>query len=77
MTYTLITGGSRGIGKALAVECARRGMNLLLVARQADALEAASKEIMNAFSVQPTSVTRVPLRVCGNGAGAMATGWIY
>lgn len=30
--HTLITGASQGIGKALAVECARRGMNLFLVA---------------------------------------------
>ncbi len=31
--YTLITGASAGIGKALAFECASRGMNVLLVAR--------------------------------------------
>jgi hypothetical protein len=30
--YTLITGASQGIGKAFALECARRGMNLFLVA---------------------------------------------
>jgi short-subunit dehydrogenase len=30
--YTLITGASDGFGKALAIECARRGMNLILVA---------------------------------------------
>jgi short-subunit dehydrogenase len=30
--YTLITGASEGFGKALAIECARRGMNLILVA---------------------------------------------
>ncbi|QEC52525.1 hypothetical protein EDD80_11327 [Anseongella ginsenosidimutans] len=31
-SFTLITGASMGIGKALAEECARRQMNLLLVA---------------------------------------------
>jgi len=31
-TYTLITGASEGLGKALALECGRRGMNLILVA---------------------------------------------
>jgi len=30
--YTLVTGASEGFGKSLAIECARRGMNLLLVA---------------------------------------------
>ena len=30
--YTLITGASEGLGKALAMECARRKMNLILVA---------------------------------------------
>ncbi len=49
--YTLITGGSRGIGKALAREFARRGNNLLLVARNKEGLDAASGEITTEFSV--------------------------
>src|SRR5215216_844552 len=32
VAYTLVTGASSGIGKALALECASRGMNILLVA---------------------------------------------
>jgi uncharacterized protein len=30
--YTLITGSSEGLGKAFAIECAKRNMNLILVA---------------------------------------------
>jgi short-subunit dehydrogenase len=32
LNYTVITGASRGLGKALAVECAIRKMNLILIA---------------------------------------------
>ena len=52
MNYTLVTGGSMGIGKALARECARRGMNLLLVALPGPELEQTAKEIREDFSVK-------------------------
>jgi short-subunit dehydrogenase len=52
MKYTLITGGSRGIGYGLARECAGRGMNLLLVARQQDTLEEVVSEISKEFPVK-------------------------
>ena len=51
LKYTLITGGSKGIGKALAREFAHRGMNLLLVARNQAGLDAASREITEEFAV--------------------------
>ena len=41
----IVTGGSRGIGKAVAIELAREGVDLALVARGRDALEAAAEEI--------------------------------
>jgi short-subunit dehydrogenase len=45
MNYTLITGASKGIGKAIAVEAANRGMNLVLVARSRDLLKKLSAEL--------------------------------
>ncbi len=45
MNYTLITGASKGIGKAVAFEAADRKMNLLLVARSKDLLEQLASEL--------------------------------
>jgi 3-oxoacyl-[acyl-carrier protein] reductase len=44
-TRVILTGGSRGIGKATALQFAREGAKLLLVARGAEALEAAAAEV--------------------------------
>jgi len=41
----LITGGSKGIGRAIALELAREGVSVALAARSAADLEAARKEI--------------------------------
>jgi short-subunit dehydrogenase len=43
--YALVTGASRGIGRSIALELARRGYDLLLVARSEDQLTALAEEI--------------------------------
>ena len=49
--YTLITGASDGFGKALAIECARRGMNLILIALPGSNLSHLAGFIKKNFSV--------------------------
>ncbi len=44
-----ITGASSGIGKAIALEYARRGANLVLMARRMDMLESLSQELSAQF----------------------------
>jgi NAD(P)-dependent dehydrogenase (short-subunit alcohol dehydrogenase family) len=41
----IVTGGSLGIGKAIARELAREGVNVAIVARTKDQLEAVAKEL--------------------------------
>lgn len=43
--HAIVTGGSLGIGKAIARELAREGADVAIVARTKDTLEAAAKEI--------------------------------
>lgn len=50
--WALVAGGSDGLGAAFASELARRGLNLLLVARNADRLQATSAEIAREFHVE-------------------------
>jgi uncharacterized protein len=45
MEYALITGASKGIGRAIAEELATRGFNVLLVARSEDLLQQVAGEI--------------------------------
>lgn len=49
--YTLITGASCGLGKELAIECARRGRNLLLTALPGEQMDEVGKDIAGRFGV--------------------------
>lgn len=48
----LITGASQGLGKAFAAECARRGMDLLLVALADSGLEQVAQELSERYGVR-------------------------
>nr|WP_314492231.1 SDR family oxidoreductase [uncultured Pseudomonas sp.] len=50
--YAMITGASSGLGLALAEALARRGRNLILVARQREPLEAVALELTQRFGVE-------------------------
>jgi short-subunit dehydrogenase len=51
MEYAVITGASKGIGRAIAEELARKGFNVLLVARSGDLLVQACNEIVARYRV--------------------------
>ena len=50
--YAMITGASSGLGLALAEALARRGRNLILVARQRETLEPVAIELAQRFGVE-------------------------
>jgi uncharacterized protein len=52
MSYALITGGSKGIGKAIAEELAFRKYNILLVARSEELLKSVAGEIRDKYKIE-------------------------
>ncbi len=51
MEYALITGASKGIGKAIAYQLAKKKINILLVARSEDLLKELAQDIKKIHSV--------------------------
>ncbi|MCL2782777.1 MAG: SDR family NAD(P)-dependent oxidoreductase [Propionibacteriaceae bacterium] len=49
--YALVAGGSDGLGAAFAEALARRGLNLVLIARQAQRLTATAERLKQAYGV--------------------------
>lgn len=54
---TLITGASSGIGECFAHELAKRGMNLVLVARSQDKLQSLAKQLYDQYQIQVEVIT--------------------
>jgi short-subunit dehydrogenase len=55
-SFTLITGASQGFGKALAIECARRRLNLILVALPGESLPAVVAAIRQEYGVEAVAI---------------------
>jgi short-subunit dehydrogenase len=51
-SYSLITGSSQGLGRGLAEECGRLGMNLFLIALPGTGLPEAAAELSSRYRVQ-------------------------
>ncbi len=88
----LITGGSRGIGRATAMTMAEEGANVILVSRDAEVLGATATDVRKRFQVgvetiaadlsQQAEVERVAEAVGGldvlvNNAGAIPSGSLF
>ncbi len=54
--WALVTGASSGIGYAYATELARKGLNLILVARRKDRLTTLSQRLTEMFGTQAVIV---------------------
>jgi short-subunit dehydrogenase len=50
--YALVAGGSKGIGYAIAEALARRGYNLVLIARHIDSLNAAKEKLETTYLIK-------------------------
>lgn len=77
----VITGGSKGIGRAIARAFAAEGVNLVLLARGQEALEATAAEIGRATGVTvvavPTDVTRAEQVDASAEAARQAFGTVH
>jgi short-subunit dehydrogenase len=56
--YTLITGASEGFGKALAIECASRKMNLILVALPESKLQSLANTLKQKYHVDVVAIEK-------------------
>jgi short-subunit dehydrogenase len=73
MKYALITGASKGIGKAMAEELASKGWNLLLVARSSSLLEAVAVSLKEKYKIEADYLA---LDLAKPGASQLVYDWV-
>jgi len=54
--YTLVAGGSDGLGHAFAEAIAKRGLNLVLIARNKERLEATAAKLKETYGIDVISL---------------------
>src|SRR5438552_16701599 len=64
----IVCASSRGLGKACAMSLAREGVNIAMMARTKDVLEAAAKEIRDATGVRVAAVAGDVTTAAGRAA---------
>jgi uncharacterized protein len=72
MSYALITGASKGIGRAIAFELAKHNYDLLLTARSLDLLKEVSEEIQKIY---PVMIDFIALDLSENNAPQKLYDW--
>ena len=72
MPYALITGASKGIGKAIAFELASRGIHILAVARSSELLEKLCKTLEDTYQVDAKALA---IDLSSEGAAAAVKNW--
>jgi hypothetical protein len=72
MEYALVTGASKGIGKAIATDLAARGYNVLLVARSEDLL---SREAARIAAIYPVNTDYLALDLSNSDAPQSVYDW--
>jgi hypothetical protein len=70
--YALVAGGSKGIGFAIAEALAKRGYNLILIARHMDSLVASKKELEYLYSIH---VEIIPYDLSREEAATYIANW--
>ncbi|MGE5518768.1 MAG: SDR family NAD(P)-dependent oxidoreductase [Candidatus Dadabacteria bacterium] len=72
MSFALITGGSKGIGKAIAEELALKGFNILLVSRSEENLKQTAEEISSNYKVH---TAYLPLDLSAESSARKVVNW--